>query len=71
MQHSFNLDVQFSCDGFVVVSNYINIETVCSKIFEKNAHSIQVRECSFFGDAKNKHNACYNFLKRLKLKHSG
>ena len=35
MQHSFNLDVQFSCDGFVVVSNYINIETIYSKIFEK------------------------------------
>ena len=44
MQHSFNLDVQFNCDGFVVVSNYINIETVYSKIFEKNAHSIQVRK---------------------------
>ena len=41
MQHSFNLDVQFSCDGFEVVSNYINIEIVYSKIFEKNADSIQ------------------------------
>ena len=45
MQHSFNLDVnkrQFSCDGFVAVSNYINIETVYSEVFrKKNADSIQ------------------------------
>ena len=38
MQHSFNLDVhkrQFSCDGFVAVSNYINIEAVYSEVFRK------------------------------------
>ena len=44
MQHSFNLDVhkrRFSYNDFVAVSNHINIETVYSEIFEKNADSIQ------------------------------
>ena len=58
MQHTFNFDVQFSCDGFVVVSNYINIETVYSKIFEKkrpfHSKSANVRSSEML---KNKQNA--------------